>query len=148
MPELRESQYMSLAAITPDERGPAVIYAAFESRPLLAAIGWSPVAMRGFHPAIYDTTVDADRRRMDEDMRADGIGARDFDFEAPFIARLELFRTPVSPEVLLADFGIRPLRSMAHVSPGQTHSNIQLCAAFPAPVLGFDGQPLMQLSME
>jgi hypothetical protein len=63
--------------------------------------------MRGFHPAIYDTTVDADRRRMDEDMRADDIGARDFDFEAPFIARLELFRTPVSPEVLLADFGIR-----------------------------------------
>ena len=131
LPDLPRSSVLALVAETDGEAGPLVIYIASDERPAARALDWPPLTMRGFHETSYDQSADADRARLDTSAREDGVPAGSRVLSAPFVTRLELWRTPGAPNALAVELGAMPIGGLARLRPDAAVQRLTVCPAFP-----------------
>ncbi len=128
--DLAPAPGISIVARRDDERGPVVVYAAFETEPVVVPRGWPDGTLRGFHATPYRRDVADDRARLTADLGSDG-GDAAWVGEAPFVVRLEEWRTPGSPSTLATSFGAMPHVIAARLVRVEPDARLTLCPAFP-----------------
>lgn len=131
LPDLPRSSMLSLVAETDGEEGPIVIYVASDQRPAARALDWPPLTTRGFHETSYDRSADADRTRLDAGAREDGVPPGSPVLSAPYVTRLELWRTPGAPNALTVELGAMPVGALARLRPDAAIQRLTVCPAFP-----------------
>jgi hypothetical protein len=133
LPDLAGATAFGLVARREDEAGPVVLYATFDASPAVRPVDWPLPATRGFHAAVYRLADPADRARLDRDLRDDAAPATVASTAAPYVARLEQWRTPGAPFVLPTSLGAGPGVVVARLKPGAstdaTASGITLCGS-------------------
>jgi hypothetical protein len=134
--DLDAATAFTLVARTPDEAGPIVVYAAFDTRPALDASGWPTSARRGFYTTVYDLSKGDDRSHLEQDLADDGATGLPGDGIRAFVARLELWRTPAAPLRLTVGLGARPRLTVAHVLARALPRHLLLCPTYPHAVGG------------
>lgn len=121
---------LTLAARTPAEAGPVVVYAGFDARPELVAAEWPSAARRGFYTTVYDLGSAEDRAHVLQDVSDDGAPAERVSTRA-FVARLELWRTPTAPLRLTVTLGAQPHEVFARVIAKAEPRRLWLCPTYP-----------------
>jgi hypothetical protein len=137
LPDIARSPVLALVAETDADEGPIVIYVTSDERSAARAIDWPSKAMRGFNETSYDRSAGADRTRLGARARQDDVPAGSLLLSAPFVTRLELWRTPGAPNALAVDLGGRPVAAIARVRPDAAVPRLTMC-----PVSPFTPQPL------
>ncbi len=122
---------LTLAARTPAEAGPVVAYAAFDTRPVLGASAWPAVARRGFYTTVYDLGSTEERAHLRQDVSDDGAPVGALGGGRPFVARLELWRTPTAPLRLTVTLGAQPHDVLARVIAKAGARRLSLCPSYP-----------------
>lgn len=132
LPDLPRSSVLSLVAETDGDVGPIAIYVASDEQPAARALDWPPLTTRGFHATSYDRSADADRARLDAGAREDGVPAGSPVLSAPYVTRLELWRTPGAPNILTVALGAMPVDGLARLRPDAVIKRLTVCPAFPS----------------
>jgi hypothetical protein len=131
LPDLPRSSVLALVAEANGEEGPIAIYVASDQRPAARALDWPARTTRGFHATSYERSADADRARLDASAREDGVPAGSPVLSAPYVTRLELWRTPGAPNVLTVELGAIPVGALARLRPDAAAQRLTVCPAFP-----------------
>jgi hypothetical protein len=129
--DLLASDAISLAARSPDEVGPVIVYLFFTERPNVHPIAWGTPRHRGLYWTNYELGNAAGADRFSRDVAADGLTAELPESAASYAVRLELSRARDSPQVLTAGLGARPIVAIGRMQPGASPNHISVCPAFP-----------------
>ena len=130
LPEFAFAPSFTLVARTSSEEGPVVVYATFDTRPTLSAVQWPPASLRGFYTTIYDLGSVDDRAHLSQDLSDDAAPANQVGGGRPFVARLELWRTPAAPLRLTVDLGVEPRLALARVIARSGPKRLLLCPTY------------------
>jgi hypothetical protein len=127
LPALTETTALALAAGSEQARGPVIVYAGAGQPFQPGAPGWPPAAMRGFQVREYRR---AERPDLSDALLAQGVPSSSGTIGAPFVLRLELWRTPHAPRALGVALGIRPHTTVARADPSSTPPFPEVCPWF------------------
>lgn len=104
----------------PRDEGPAVFYLASDDRPEVATVDWPAPARRGFDAHVFDRR-NADAAllaQMAEDEVPDALRPT----AAPFVTRVEVWRTPGAPRILRVGLGLTPASAIVRLRvPAEAH---------------------------
>jgi hypothetical protein len=134
---LGTSGRVAFVADSPDSRGPISAFLRSDDRLHPSSLGWPAPALRGFHPRVFDTAVDADRRGLLAELEAAGVPNPHTWLASAFVTRLELWRVPGAPTALPVALGGRSTHVAARLI-GPATDRVRLCpsAPFPAAAAG------------
>jgi hypothetical protein len=127
MNDLSASTAFALAARSDEETGPVVIYAALNGPASVRPLDWPRTATRGFHVSGYRPADAQDRARLERDARGDELPDALRWMEAPHVLRLEQWRTPDAPPVLITELGTAPVHVVGQVAPRASVPRITIC---------------------
>jgi hypothetical protein len=129
--DLETAPAFSIVAAHADEAGPIVLYAGFDTRPDLGNANWPASARRGFYTSVYEMATMNGRSQFTIDRDADGLSVEAFAGDRPFVARLELWRTPTAPAALITTLGAPPHDVVARVTAPREPKRLTLCPVTP-----------------
>jgi hypothetical protein len=130
VPALAASARVALIADASVIYDHAITYLASD-RPLSARpVDWPDRARRGFDVSVYDTSLDRDRRRLDQDVTGDRAPRQASALSAPFVTRLELWRVPGGPLQLVVGLDRAPFDALTGRTQGAEEPGLHVCPAF------------------
>jgi hypothetical protein len=123
-------QVFSLVAGDERSRDPVVIVLAGDGPLPVTPLGWPPMALRGIHGRMFDLTMPANRRDLDEELRLYQLAS----WSVPntrYVTRIEAWRTPGAPLVLPIALGGTIGAGIARMTGTSPDQHLRLCPSFP-----------------
>lgn len=122
---------IALVAPSADARGPVVSYLGATSPFLPAPRGWPAIATRGWYATAYERANADQARALASDMASDGVPADLGLADAPYVARLELWRVPDAPLILDVALGTTSNTAIVHANNPSDPAHVLLCPSAP-----------------
>jgi hypothetical protein len=111
-------------------------YVATSQAPSPAHALWSDPADGTWRQAMYDTRIDADRRRLDSDVARDELAgdAASALQTSPFVMRLEVWRRGAGRPTLGVTLGAAATAAFARAVETTSHRPLAICSSYPREV--------------